>query len=207
MSDNPPSGLPDSSAATVKKRKIASTGQKESACWNSFDKIELPEAKQKSLQRNFDGKCLACGTVVTGKPLNLNRHLSTCKELGLSDQLTALTNAASKGGGTASSAGAAENAQAGTASGASTSNQQKRLNSPMKKYLDKAAIGPHEMRRLQLMLALCFVCQWIWSAPRKHWICFQSTMMMTVQRLEACSSTTPAFRLAMGSTLPTLTQC
>lgn len=55
--------------------------------------------------------------------------LSTCKELGLSDQLTALTNAASKGGGTASSAGAAENAQAGTASGASTSNQQKRLNS------------------------------------------------------------------------------
>lgn len=161
MSDNPPSGLPDSSAATVKKRKIASTGRKESACWNSFDKIELPEAKQKSLQRNFDGKCLACGTVVTGKPLDLNRHLSTCKELKLSDQLTALTNAASKGGGTASSAGAAENAQAGTASGASTSNQQKRLNSPMKKYLDKAAIGPHEMRRLQLMLALCFVmCGW-----------------------------------------------
>ena len=98
---------------------------------------------------------------MTAKPLDLNRHLSTCKELGLSDQLTALTNAASKGGGTASSAGAAENAQAGAASGASTSNQQKRLNSPMKKYLDKAAIGPHEMRRLQLMLALCFVmCGW-----------------------------------------------
>ena len=49
MSDNLPSGLPDSSAATVKNRKIASTGRKESACWNSFDKIELPEAKQKSL--------------------------------------------------------------------------------------------------------------------------------------------------------------
>ena len=68
MSETTPSGLAGSSTATTKKRKIASTGRKESACWGSFEKIELPEERQKALQRNYDGKCLACGTVVTGKP-------------------------------------------------------------------------------------------------------------------------------------------
>lgn len=144
MSETTPSGLAGSSTATTKKRKIASTGRKESACWGSFEKIELPEERQKALQRNYDGKCLACGTVVTGKPSELNRHLSACKEIGLSDQLVALTHATAKG-----------------ASSASSSGQQNKMSSPMKKYLDKAAIGPHEMRRLQLLLALCFVmCGW-----------------------------------------------
>ena len=175
MSETTPSGLAGSSTAITKKRKIASTRRKESACWGSFEKIELPEERQKALQRNYDGKCLACGTVVTGKPSELNRHLSACKEIGLSDQLVALTHATAKG-----------------ASSASSSGQQNKLSSPMKKYLDKAAIGPHEMRRLQLLLAQ--------GSPRKRWICFQSTMVMTVQRPRPPLSTTPAFRLV--STLP-----
>ena len=106
----------------------------------SFPKLKIAGPSS----RNCRNSLLACGTVVTGKPSELNRHLSACKEIGLSDQLVALTHATAKG-----------------ASSASSSGQQNKLSSPMKKYLDKAAIGPHEMRRLQLLLALCFVmCGW-----------------------------------------------
>ena len=90
MSEGPPSGLAGSSATAAKKRKLASSGRKEKPCWDSFEQIALPEERAKSLGRNYDGECLACGAVITGKPKDLYRHLSECTELSPSDQVTSL---------------------------------------------------------------------------------------------------------------------
>ena len=156
MSEETPSGLAGSSTSAPKKRKLASSGRKERPCWDSFEKIELPEERARSLGRNFDGKCLACGSVVTGKPKDLNRHLSECKELAPGDQITALMAAATQAGVTAETGHLAS----GSATKPSESTK-KSSRSPIKKYLDRATIGPAEMRRLQLLLCLAFVmCGW-----------------------------------------------
>ena len=148
MSEGAPSGLADSSTAAPKKRKLASSGRKESPCWDNFEKTALPEERAKSLGRNFDGECLAGGAIVTGKPKDLNRHLSECKELAPGDQVTALMAAAAQAG---------VNAETGHATGSAASNStapKKKSTSPMKKYLDRATVEPAEMQRLQIVCCL-----------------------------------------------------
>ncbi|DBA98617.1 TPA: hypothetical protein ACH3X1_014407 [Trebouxia sp. C0004] len=144
MFEGPPSGLAGSSTTAAKKRKLASSGRKEKPCWDSFEKIALPEERAKSLGRNYDGECLACGAVITGKPKDLYRHLSECTELSPSDQVTSLMAAAAQAGVNAGTGHPA------TASAASHSNAPG-------KNLDRATIGPAEMRRLRLLLCLAFV--------------------------------------------------
>ena len=45
MSEGAPSRLAGSSTAAHKKRKLASSNQKEKSCWDRFEKLALPEER------------------------------------------------------------------------------------------------------------------------------------------------------------------
>ena len=157
MSQDSPATASGGVGHLSKKRK---GGRPESSAWDSFEKITLPEDKQKSTKRNYDGKCLACGEIVKGQPSNLLQHLANCDHVDTTDQMAAMSEVVARG--------SSGNAQAPAGLGVdatSTSGKDKNKSSPMKKYLDKAAIGPAEMRRLQKLLCLVFVmCGWSFTS-------------------------------------------
>ena len=81
MSQDSPATASGGVGHLSKKRK---GGRPESSAWDSFEKITLPEDKQRSTKRNYDGKCLACGEIVKGQPSNLLQHLANCDHVDTS---------------------------------------------------------------------------------------------------------------------------
>jgi len=143
MSDQPPSPSPLGSSTFASSKKRKTGGRPEKDAWLSFDKIELPQAKAKSLGRNYDAQCKACSETIPGQPQHMYKHLAKCPGLQPSDQMAAMNKIADQG----------------NVSTASTSANLP--SSPMKKYLDKAPISKDGMMRLWLLLCLAFVmCGW-----------------------------------------------
>lgn len=126
-----------SSSAASKKRKV---GRPPGVHWQGYTQIELKE--KGAGNRNWSGKCNACGLIVPGKSTDLNAHKADCNKSGNAAQLSALVNSVKAGG--------------GTVADSKTDTAQAARQQSLAGYADRQ-LSSAQNKQLQRMLCLAFV--------------------------------------------------
>ena len=172
----------------VEENPTASKGHRQlNASWQYFKMIHLTKAKAKSLHRNYDGECKACGKRVPGQPAKLKTHLQhDCKQKSHSTQLRI------------------HQLQAEPSSGASSMPESEAAAKPgpMTKYVDKVKISAHQLFTWRKMLCLAFVMTG-WSfvtVENAEFVTFISHIRPNFELPSEFPCTSPAALLAFHAT-------